>query len=141
MSAGAEVKVIPKKSKSSYTQVDSGLGIIAHNFIYDEAKGKVLIEKSERIVAEIDLAHGVSFSPNGRYLLISEVSMDDDQRYFLIDLSQNKLVIPEPNKRKRLGTRWTVKSMWSPDSKSLTFFDTPELGSTPQVVQVKNNLQ
>lgn len=99
--------VVAVAPKSGHTQVVSSTGVIAHNFIYGKAIGKVLIKKNERIVAEVDGAKAISFSPEGSKLLLAEVVLDDDLGSFLIDVSGEEIFVPEgPD-----GSGWG-RDMW-----------------------------
>lgn len=121
---------------SSHTYLVSSKGTIAHNFFYGEAIGKVLIERAERIVAEIDGARAISFSPNGEKLLLMEAAMDDDERAFVVDMTLEPLVIVDEAERRRIGPRYVIKTEWTPDGNSVRFFQPEELSSEPITVEV-----
>ena len=111
-------------------------GTIAHNFTYGEAIGKVLLEQDERIVAEIEGAHAVSFSPDGNLLLLAEKEMDDDQRAFIVDVEGEEILVAPVEERQRFGPRYVVKVEWSPDSEYLVFYQSVEAGLPPTVEKV-----
>ncbi len=121
-------------SPSSYSSIDSGKGVIAHNFMHGEAIGKILLERNARIIAEIDESRAVSFSPDGKSLLIAEAAMDDDDRFYVMDISGEE--VSEPTTKVRIGPRYTVKTEWAADSRSITFYRVPELNAEPEVVKL-----
>ena len=125
-----------EEPKSSYSRVVSKNGTIAHNFTYGEAIGKVLLEQNERIVAEIDGAQALSFSPDGNQLLLAEKEMSDDQRAFILNVEGEEIVVAPAAERKRFGPRYVVKVEWSPDSEYLVFYQTAAAGVAPTVEKV-----
>jgi hypothetical protein len=90
-----------------------------------------LLRKDGRELVRFTGARPVSFSPDGRWLLLREAGGDDDLRHFLLDVSGEIQQIPE-GRRQRVGGRHVERAKWAPDGKSVTLFSHPGLDKRAQ---------
>lgn len=94
----------------------------------EEGASDTIIRKDGKEVLRVPHAKPISFSPDGRILLLAQAAADDDCQQFLLDVTVGKL----PGKILKVGGRYVVKSEWSKDGKTLTFTSSTG-GTTPRV--------
>jgi Tol biopolymer transport system component len=109
--------------------VVSKLGFVAKVTRVPNLEGgtKTVIWKGKKIIATIsDTA--ISFSPDGRVLLMAESGPDDDSRYFLLNIAGGEYS-KDPERRLDwiIGSRWVRKSSWSKDSRYVFIYDNEEM--------------
>lgn len=107
----------PVTSKLGFTAVAAPNG--------EEGGADTRITKDGKPLAIVSGAKPVSFSPDGRILLLREAGADDDLKHFFLNLAageHEKTAEQLKNGQHRVGGRAVVKSEWSPDGKFVTFY-------------------
>lgn len=75
---------------------------------------KTVLRKDGKEVRAFPHAVADSFSPDGRYLLLTEVAADDDCQWFLWDVQASR-------GSEKIGGRFAHEATWSGDSKAIHF--------------------
>jgi|GEM_PF-1359876 len=105
----------PREVKSSSgfvaTEVDNG----------EEAGRDTVITKDGKVLASVRDAAPVSFSPDGRILLLCEAMADDDCRHFFLHVAAGEFR-KDPQERLKwiVGGRYVTDAEWSEDGRSVT---------------------
>lgn len=87
----------------------------------EEALMTTSITKNGKLVATIDAARPVSFSPDGGILLLADAMADDDCRHFLLNVAAGEYKKDQAKWREwKIGSRWHSKATWSADGKMIT---------------------
>lgn len=87
----------------------------------EEALMSTVITKDGKLVATIEAARPVSFSPNGGILLLADAMADDDCRHFLLNIAAGEYKKDEARWREwKIGSRWHSIATWSADGKTVT---------------------
>lgn len=85
-----------------------------------EGKGKTVISKDGKNVAEIPRSSPRSFSPTADVLLVREYFADDDCRHYLLDIGNGEFEIEGRRLDYVFGGRYVREAIWSADGKELT---------------------
>lgn len=95
----------------------------------EEATMKTVITKNGRLLATVEDSRPVSFSPDGRILLLAEAAPDDDCRHFLLNIAAGEYQKDWEKWRKwKIGSRYHSKARWSADSKTVTLMADEDVG-------------
>jgi hypothetical protein len=87
----------------------------------EEALMSTVITKNGKLVATIEAARPVSFSPDGGILLLADAMADDDCRHFLLNIAAGEYQKELKKWREwKIGSRWHSQATWSADGKTIT---------------------
>lgn len=98
--------------------VQSKLGFVAKVLPGEEGTASTEIWEGKKKIATIPYASAISFSPDGRVLLLHEAEASDDTRHFLLNIAGGEYIKNQKDRLKWIvGNRYVVKTGWTKDSK------------------------
>ncbi len=98
--------------------VQSRLGFVAKVLPGEEGTASTEIWEGKKKIATVPYASAVSFSPDGRVLLLHEAEASDDARHFLLNVAGGEYIKNQKDRLKWVvGNRYVSKTGWTKDSK------------------------
>jgi hypothetical protein len=106
-----------------------------------EGSKATIILKDNKIIARIENARPVMFSPRGDILLLADAAPDDDCQYFLMNVAGGEKT-PSFSERHRIGGRYANRAKWTKDGKKIFFttVDIDDAETLASVVEVAEHL-
>lgn len=116
-------------SKAGYTATSVPTG--------EEGGADTVILRDGKVLASVRDAAPVSFSPDGKILLLREAMADDDCRHFLLNVGAGEFR-KDPEKRMRwmIGGRYVTSAKWSDDSTKVTLITGDAFGGGSDTFEV-----
>ena len=120
--------------------IKSKLGFVAEGVVpakAEEGKVDTLIKKDGKLLAKVENAIPVSFSPDGTILLLAEMAADDDCRHFLLNVAAGEYSKKGSQRLNWIiGGRSVTKAEWSADGKKLTLKSSKAMGAKAETIEV-----
>jgi Tol biopolymer transport system component len=126
------------RAAPSTREVKSSAGFVATEVENGEEAGKdTVITKEGKVLASVRDAAPVSFSPDGRLLLLCEAMADDDCRHFLLNVAAGEFR-KDPRERLKwiIGGRYVTDAEWSEDGSKLTLTTADAFGGGRETIEI-----